>query len=81
MRLRSKNNAVSGVFAVALFIFVGCAIALSGIMSDVDASVLKFGLIAYLFMAVPIFLASFSGRWTTVSVAFSTCRRFSTVGR
>ena len=61
MRLRGNNNAVSVGCSAAAFAAAGCAIAVWGILAEFEAAALKFVMIAYLFMAVPLFLASLSG--------------------
>ena len=64
MRLRDSNNAVSVAFALIAIGLIGCVVAAIGVVADFEASVLKFGLIAYLCLVVPLFLASFSGGTT-----------------
>lgn len=65
MRLRGNNNAASVACAVVAFVLVGCAIAVGGILADFEAAVLKFGIVAYLFLAGPLFFALLSGGMTS----------------
>lgn len=60
MRLRD-NNAASATCTMIAIVLVGCMVAVFGVAADVEAEVLKFGLIAYLCLAGPLFFASFSG--------------------
>ena len=58
MRFRANNNAASAGCSIVAFLVGGCGVAAVGVLAGFEAYVLKAGVIAYLFMAVPLFLAS-----------------------
>jgi hypothetical protein len=65
MQLREKNNAAPFAFMVVAFVVVGGLITIYGVVAGFESYVLKFGLIAYLLIAGPLFLASLLALVTT----------------
>lgn len=61
MRFRTSNNAATVGCTAAAFILTGCVIAGGGFLAGFETPVLKFVIAAYLFMTVPLFLASLLG--------------------
>ena len=67
MRLRDKNNAASVTSVIVTFVLVGCLIAVYGVVAEFETDVQKFGLVAYVFIAGPLFLAALIGPMTTTA--------------
>ena len=61
MRFRGSNNAASVGCTATAFVAAGCAIAVWAVLAKLEAPVIKLGIVAYLFMTVPLFLASLVG--------------------
>ena len=63
MSHRAGTNSVSITASLVVFVLVGCLVAAGALWAGFEAAVVKFGLIAYLCIAGPLFLAAVLSAW------------------